>query len=128
MSTPIHQEIVFAATPHAVYEALVDEKQHAKYTGGTSEISRETGGAFNCHDGQIIGRQIELVPDERIVQAWRVTAWPEGQYSLVKFELKAEGDKTRLVMDHYAVPTEMQDHIAGGWEARYWAPMRKLFA
>ena len=127
MSSPIHQEIVFETTPHAVYEALLDQAQHAAYTGGKSEIDRDPGGAFRCHDGQITGRQIELVPDQRIIQAWRVSAWPEGQYSLVKFELSAEGDGTRLVMDHYAVPEEMQEHIAGGWTARYWDPMKKFF-
>ena len=124
MSDPIHQEIVFHAPPRAVYEALVDEARHTVYTQGRSSISREAGGTFDCHDGQIVGRQIELVPDRRIVQAWRVAAWPEGMFTLVRFELAAEGDGTRLTMDHWGVPAEQQAHIAGGWQARYWDPMR----
>ena len=123
----IHQEITFSAPPNAVYEALIDQAKHAEYTGGTSKIDRQSGGAFDCHDGQIVGRNIELVQDQRIVQAWRVAAWPEGRYSLVHFELQPDGDGTRLVMDHYGVPEAMTEHIAGGWEARYWGPLRKYF-
>jgi activator of HSP90 ATPase len=128
MSDPIHQEIVFDAPPHAVYEALLDEKRHGVYTRARSAISREPGGTFDCHDGQIGGRQIELVPDRRIVQAWRVNGWPEGVYTLVRFELAAEGESTRLVMDHWGVPEEQQTHIADGWEARYWGPLREYLA
>jgi activator of HSP90 ATPase len=120
----IHQEITFTASPNAVYEALVDAAKHAAYTGGVSKIERSNGGAFECHDGQIVGRNIELVQDERIVQAWRVSAWPEGRYSLVHFELNADGDGTRPVMDHHGVPDGMEKHIAEGWEARYWGPLK----
>jgi activator of HSP90 ATPase len=35
-----------------------------------TQISREVGGAFSLFGGIIVGRHIELVPNERIVQAW----------------------------------------------------------
>jgi hypothetical protein len=37
MSKPIHQTIIFKATPHEVYEALMDSKKHAAFTGGNSQ-------------------------------------------------------------------------------------------
>jgi len=36
-----------------------------------TEINRELGGAFAALGGYITGRQVDLVPNERIVQAWR---------------------------------------------------------
>jgi hypothetical protein len=36
--------------------------------------------------GDISGRNVELVPGRRAVQAWRSNAWPEGVYSIVRFE------------------------------------------
>jgi hypothetical protein len=45
------------------------------------------GGAFTLFGGHITGRHIELVPDQRIVQAWRVVDWIPVVYSIVKFEL-----------------------------------------
>jgi activator of HSP90 ATPase len=124
MSQPIHQEVVFDATPKQIYEALMSAEQHSAFTGGAAEIERDVGGAFSCYGGQLQGRNVELVPDQRIVQAWRVAAWDDGVYSIVKFELRPEGDQTRLVMDHAGVPEPHREHIDGGWHARYWEPLR----
>lgn len=125
MSTPIHHEVSFRASPARIFEILMDSGEHAAFTAnGAAEISREAGGAFSAHGGQIVGRNIEVVPDRRIVQAWRVSNWPDGIYSLVRFELTAEGDGTRLVLDHWGFPDDTRDHLDSGWTARYWEPLR----
>ena len=53
----------------------------------STEISQQLGGAFTLFGGHIVGRHIELMPNQRIVQAWRVVDWNPGVYSIVKFEL-----------------------------------------
>lgn len=126
MSDVIHQEIELAATPARIYEAYMSSEQHSAFTDGPAEINKEEGGAFSCHGGQILGRNIELVPGSRIVQAWRVAAWEPGLFSVVRFELRAEKGGTRLVMDHSGVPEAFREHIAGGWHARYWGPLAKF--
>src|SRR5712692_1180527 len=86
----IHQEVVFKASPKRVYEALTDAKQFDKLVelSGVSmkdaptQISPEVGGAFSLFAGHIVGRHIELVPNQRIVQAWRVVVWNPGVYSI----------------------------------------------
>ncbi len=128
MSQPIHQEITFPATPEQVYDAYMNAESRTKYTEAPATISSDEGGAFSCHDGQITGRNLELVPGKRIVQAWRVSGWPEGLFTTVRFVLSATDDGTQLVMDHYGVPDEFEEHIAGGWHARYWDPMRKFLS
>ena len=50
--------------------------------------------------------------------------WPEGVYSMVRMELGPDGDGTRLVLDHDAVPDDLSDHIDGGWHHMYWGPLR----
>ncbi len=124
----IHQEVELKASPTKVYEALMASDQHAAFTGGPADISRDVGGAISCHGGQVVGRNIELVDNQRIVQAWRIAAWDEGVYSIVRFELKAEGDGTRLIMDHDAVPEANREHIAEGWNTRYWEPLAKFLS
>jgi hypothetical protein len=86
----IHQEPVIKASPKRVYEALTDAKQFDKVIqlsgvmqsmhlpDKPAEISREVGGAFALFGGYITGRHVELVPNERIVQAWRTGGWPPG--------------------------------------------------
>jgi len=125
----IHQEVVFNASPARVYAALTDAKQFSALTGGApTEISRDAGGAFSCFGGQVVGRNLELVPDRRVVQAWRAGNWGDGVYSVVKFEIEAKGGETRLVLDQTGVPDAAKPHLEEGWKAMYWEPMRKHFA
>jgi len=126
-SITIHQEIDFTASPQKVYEALLDAKQFTTFSGRTAEINREVGGAFSLFGGHIIGRNLELVPNQRIVQAWRVVTWPEGAYSIVRFEFTAQGSGTHLVFDHTGFPEGLHDHLAEGWETNYWELLKKYF-
>ncbi|MBL4683550.1 MAG: SRPBCC domain-containing protein [Nannocystaceae bacterium] len=128
MAKPIHQEVTFNGTPEQFYDAYMNEKKRAKYTEGATTISMEEGGTFSCHGGTITGRNIELVPGKRIVQAWRVAGWPDGMYTTVQFELSESDGKTQLVMDHCGVPDEFEDGVASGWHARYWEPLQKFLA
>jgi activator of HSP90 ATPase len=131
MSESIHQEIVFKASADRIYDVLLDSRKFSEFTGGApAEINREAGGEFSCFGGVITGRNIELVPNRRIVQAWRVKVWPEGIYSIVKFELHAHGSETRLLMDHVGFPDGMRAHLSGeqpdgGWYRQYWEPLSK---
>jgi len=124
-SISIHQEIDLKTGPQRVYEALLDSKQFSAFSGAPAEIHTEAGGAFSVFNGHIIGRNIELLPNRRIVQAWRVVTWDEGVYSIVKFELKPMGSGTRLIMDHTGFPEGKKEHLDEGWKANYWGPLGK---
>jgi activator of HSP90 ATPase len=126
-SITIHQEIDFNASPQRVYEALLDAKQFAAFSGMPAEINREVGGAFSLFKGHIVGRNVELVPNQRIVQAWRTVDWPEGAYSIVRFEFMPQGSGTHLVFDHIGFPEGLRDHLAEGWEGHYWSLLKKYF-
>ncbi len=93
-----------------------------------TEISREVGGAFSIFRGHILGRHIELMPNERIVQAWRVADWNPGVYSIAKFELVEQGSGTKIVFDHTGFPKGQGKHLAAGWTGNYWEPLEKFLA
>jgi hypothetical protein len=111
----IHQEPVLKASRKRVYEDLIGTKQFDKIielsgvmksgmppeANKPTEISREVGGAFTLFGGYITGRHIELVPSERIVQAWRAGGWDPGVYSIAKFEFVEQGSGTKIVFDHW---------------------------
>lgn len=137
----IHHELVFKASRKRVYEALTNAQQFHKVTQLSSavqsgmalgkkatDISREAGGAFSLFGGHILGRQIELVPGERIVQAWRVGDWEPGHYSIARFVLTGQGSDTRLIFDHTGFPQGQAQHLAEGWKANYWEPLTKFLA
>lgn len=132
-SESIHQEIVFKATRKRVYEAIVEENQFRQVTnfiikGASTQISGEVGGSFAMFGGIILGRHVELVPYERIVQAWREKDWPAGVYSIVKFQLDEQGGQTKLVFDHTGFPQGAAEHLAPGWWTHYWEPLQKYLA
>jgi activator of HSP90 ATPase len=134
----IHQEPVFAASPKRVYEALTDAAQFTRViqlSGALQAmhlpdqpavISKEAGGAFALFGGYVTGRHIELVPNARIVQAWRSRAWPAGVYSIVRFELVAQGAGCRILFDQTGFPNSDAQELASGWKAHYWEPLAKL--
>jgi activator of HSP90 ATPase len=126
--TSLHQEIDLPANPQRIYEALLDSKQFSAFTGESAEIGREEGNAFSMFGGMIVGRNIELVPGQRIVQAWRPTHWSPGIYSIVRFELKAQGARTTLILDHTGFPEGEFAHLNYGWGLKYWEPLKKLLA
>jgi len=133
----IHQEVLFNASRKRVYEALTDPKQFDRVvalsengkslTNRATQISREVGGAFSLFGGYIVGRHIEMIANERLVQAWRETSWPAGIYSIVRFELVEQGAGTKLVFDHTGFPG-MGEHLFTGWKADYWEPLSKYLA
>lgn len=120
----IHQEVTIGASPDAVYGVLTTSADFQKMTGGrAAKISGDVGGAFSLFGGDISGRNVELVPGKRVVQAWRSQAWPEGVYSIVKFELAKDGKGTRLTFDQSGYPDPAHEMLDGGWSKMYWEPM-----
>ena len=137
----IHQEVIFKAPRKRIYEALTDAKQFDKVAqlseamkGGMApnakptEISREPGGAFSLFGGYVTGRHIELIPNERIVQAWRPASWKPGIFSIVKFELIEQDSNTKLIFDHTGFPDGTAQHLAEGWHGNYWQPLEKYLS
>ena len=126
--TSIHYEIQFKTTPQRFYNAILDQKLFAAFTGLPATIDPNPGGAFSMFGGLIAGRNVELVPNVRIVQAWRPDHWDPGIYSIVRFQLKPRGDELTLIFDHTAFPAGEYDHLDFGWHSHYWEPLKKYFA
>jgi activator of HSP90 ATPase len=116
-----------------LYQVLLSSKKFSEctkqsfpsFTNMSAKIDSSVGGAFSVFDGHIIGRVLELVPGQRIVEAWRVVDWPAGVYSIARFELKPQGAKTQLIFDHVGFPEGLKDHLSIGWQQHYWEALTK---
>ena len=123
----IQQTVIIKASAHDIYETLMDSRKHAKLTGDNASISREIGGKFNAYGEYIEGINLDLIQDQKIVQSWRASDWPEGHYSRVTFELEErESGITNLLFTHSGVPEDQYDDIAQGWYDYYWEPMKLM--
>ena len=118
MSKNIKQSVTFKTTPHEIYELLMDSKKHAEFTGGEAKISRKEGRKFSISGGDITGINLELVPDQKIVQSWRYSDWPEGVYSKATFALEKVASGTRLIFAQNGVPDDKYEDIKKGWKFR----------
>jgi activator of HSP90 ATPase len=122
----IRQSVTIKATPHEVYEALMDSRKHSKFTEAKASISRKMGGKFKAYGDYISGVNLELVPDKKIVQSWRGSDWPKGHYSKVTFSLKRVKGGTRLTFRQSGLPEKYYKDISQGWRDYYWKPMKEM--
>ena len=93
-----------------------------------TSLSAQVGSSFALFGGFIVGRQIELIPNELIVQAWRVLHWPAGMFSIARFALSDQEGSTKLVFNHAAFPKGQAEELASGWQENYWNPLLKFLA
>src|SRR5689334_18351953 len=126
--TYLHQDETFSGPPARVYRVLLSGREFAAFSGERAQIDPRVGGAFSLFNGQVVGRNVDLVPNRRIVQAWRAVGdWPPGIYSLVHFELAPTSTGTQLALDHTGFQEGDFDHLNAGWAPHYWDPMRRYF-
>lgn len=121
--TSLHQEFELNAIRERIYDILLDAKEFSAFTHDAAVVGPKAGRAFSLFGGRITGRNVELVPAERIVQAWRSRSWGPGVYSIVRFGLSARSDKTLVVLDHTGFPDGDGDNLASGWREHYWEPL-----
>lgn len=137
----IHQEVTFKASKKRVYDALTDATQFEQvvhlsdamksrmpHNAPPTRISAQPGGTFSTFGGLIVGMQIELVPNERIVQAWRPGYWKPGAYSLVSLALADNASSTKLTLDHRGFPDGDALSLLEGWNKNYWEPLTRFLA
>jgi activator of HSP90 ATPase len=144
LASAIHQEPLIDAPPQRVYRALMNSSQFDRIAGLSeamqsaqmqkllprhpSHIGQQEGEAFSLFGGYITGRQLRLVPNALIVQAWRAESWDPEDYSIARFELKASESGTRILFDHTGFPSAEAEHLAAGWYSNYWHPISKLLS
>src|SRR6516162_11569208 len=104
------------ASPQEIYEAWLNSVVHSEMTGGEASMSDEVGADVSAWDGYITGRNLELVPGERIVQSWRTTEFDDAfEDSIVTILLQETEEGTLLTLEHTNVPDTHRSYEEGGW-------------
>jgi uncharacterized protein YndB with AHSA1/START domain len=117
------------ASAQEIYEAWLDSLAHTEMTGSEAVMSDKVGDEVEAWDGYITGRNLELVPGERIVQSWRTTQFTdEHEDSIITVTLEETEDGTLLTLVHSNVPKEQISYERGAWQKHYFEPMQEYFA
>ena len=124
----IQQAVTFKTSRHVLYEMLMDQAQHAAFTGAEVSIDRQLGGAFTAYDGSLTGTYFEMIRDTKIMQYLRVVSedWPQDHYSVVTIFLEETEEGTQLRLHQAGVPEQCYDDVSQGWQDLYWSKIESF--
>jgi len=118
----------FSAYVSVAYDAWLDSEKHSQLTGSEAQIKAEEGSAFTAWDGYISGKITELVPNQKIVQTWRTTAFAEeAEDSILTVSFYASKRGCKIQLDHTNIPKGDGPKYKKGWKEHYFEPMEKYF-
>ena len=123
----IKQTVIFNASPHELYEAIIDAKKHSEFTGAKATNNEKVGGKFTSWDGYAFGKNLVLQKDKKIVQSWSTADFPEI-ITEITFEFEKQGNETKIIFTQKNVPDKNYKEIAEGWKEYYWKPLKKWLA
>ncbi|RUS92072.1 hypothetical protein EGW08_000096 [Elysia chlorotica] len=110
-----------------LYRALTYRPMVEAYMGGDIVFDPAKGERFSLAGGNIVGEFVELIPDVKIVQRWRVKSWPCEHYSEVTLDISENEGKTKLNLTQTGVPSSEIEKTREGWKENYWNRMRQIF-
>ncbi|CAH1757475.1 2203_t:CDS:2 [Entrophospora sp. SA101] len=124
VSTPVTttniSEIEMQTSADQIYETLLDPGRVTVWTRSRPDIFRLVGSKFNLFDGNITGTILELIPNEKIVQTWRLKSWTEDHFSTVTLRFEQSNDHTVIHLTQEGIPVEEVDTVQHNWENYYW--------
>jgi activator of HSP90 ATPase len=126
MTPAIEQSVTFKATPAELYEFFMDSAKHTAATGMPAKISRKVGGKWTAFGGMLSGKNLVLVPNRMIVQAWRSSEWKaEDPDSILVVRFEKSGSGSTVSSTHVSVPKYDHKGVTQGWKKYYWEPWKE---
>ncbi len=115
------------ASPETLYSAWLDSAKHSAMTGAAAKVSDKVGEIFTAWDGYISGKNIELKPGKRIVQAWRTVEFSDDEAdSQLEIIFEKHADGTQVIIRHTNLPPHGTQYEQG-WIDNYFDPMKSYF-
>ena len=111
-------------TPEILYSALTNAATIQLWTGEPAVMEAVEGSEFSMWDESICGKNLEFVPNKKIVQEWYFGDQEEA--SIVTLILHEDKEKTSVELRHSNIPDEDFNDITNGWTDTYFGSL-KLF-
>jgi activator of HSP90 ATPase len=124
MNKAIQQQIRFKnTTAEELFDIFLNADKHSAIHGGAkAKISKKEGDAFSLLNGNLIGKNLMIVPNRMIVQSWRGNVWKstdlDSVLSLIFSDVKGGA---QIEMVHAFTPSQFTEL----WDEVYWQPLRR---
>ncbi|MCK5847029.1 MAG: SRPBCC domain-containing protein [Bacteroidales bacterium] len=112
-------------TPDQLYLGLTVELTIHLWSGEQTTFIAEEGAEFSLFDGNILGKNIELIPNEKIVQQWYFG--DQEQDSIVTFILHENKSNTSLELRHTNIPGEDYEDMVDGWNDVFMSRLMEFY-
>lgn len=111
--------------PSDVYSAITNPVTIGLWSGYPAVMSTEPGSEFSLWEGDITGRNIEFIPDRKIVQEWYFGEREEK--SIVTITISSEKGDSVVTVEQTNIPDEDFNDIAEGWREYYMGAIMSFF-
>jgi len=125
---PIEKVIVIKAPVEKVWAALTDPKAIGAWMDDDGvKVSLKVGGKYALFGGVTKGKFTALEKPSVLEYTWRQGEWEKSEPdTLVRWELKPEGKKTRLHLVHSGFDDRKgRDDHDEGWDVYFLDPMKE---
>ncbi len=122
----IKKYFIIPAKPEEVYKALINPATIQLWSGEPAIMSEEPGSAFSLWNDTIVGKNMEFVPDKKIVQEWFFGEQEEP--SVVTIILHDHKSGTSAELRHTNIPDEDFDNISEGWNENYFGSIIDFYS
>ncbi|HZM22774.1 MAG TPA: SRPBCC family protein [Anaerolineales bacterium] len=111
-----------------IYEAWLNSEGHTAITGSPAHVDGKVGGKFTAWDGYIFGTTLEVTPNQRIIQSWRTSEFPDdAPDSRVEVLFEEVPGGTKITLTHSDMPEDQVESYKQGWDDFYFKPMKQYF-
>ena len=105
------------AEPSDVYSAITNPYTIELWSGYKAEMSTEPGSEFSLWEGDIEGKNLELIQDRKVVQEWYFGE--QSEKSIVTISIFPDKENSSITVEHTNIPDDEYDNIAEGWREYY---------
>lgn len=112
------------AEPEDVFTALTNPFTIELWSGESAQMSDQVGDEFSLWGGDIIGKNLEVVKNEKLVQQWYFG--DDGSESIVTIKLWPKKSSTSVELSHSNIPEEAYENIVDGWNEAYLGAIKAL--
>jgi activator of HSP90 ATPase len=121
-TSTLHLEPVFNTTAEQMYITLLDKARVTAWTRSLpimDDFPPKEGSEIKLFGGGVSGKILKLVPNEQIIQLWRLEDWKEGHFAELDMKLVQGAGETKMVVKFSGIPIGEEDRVRGNFEDYY---------
>ena len=100
-----------------VYAALTNPVTIKLWSGYPATMNTEVGTEFSLWEGDITGKNLEIISNKKIVQEWYFGDQTEKSIVTIKIFENKKGTQVEVI--HNNIPDEDYENIVEGWNESY---------